>query len=101
MNFKDLYKVIALTYCARVQGWGEEDEAAKNLLWWLQNMGILGKQISNYPNHGDPAMCLANDLYKAGLNENKVFKYLENLRNRHKVVLYDLGYMSKLPKIVF
>ena len=101
MNFKDLYKVIALTYCARVQGWGEKDEVAKNLFWWLQNMGILGKQISNYPNHGDPAMCLANDLYKAGLDDNEVFTYLRSLRNRHKVILYDFGYLSKLPKIVF
>nr|UVY33661.1 MAG: hypothetical protein [Bacteriophage sp.] len=32
MNFKDLYKVVALTYCARVQGWGENDKAANNLL---------------------------------------------------------------------
>ena len=32
MKFKDLYKVVALTYCARVQGWGENDKAAKNLL---------------------------------------------------------------------
>ena len=29
MNFKELYKVIALTYCARVQGFGENDKAAK------------------------------------------------------------------------
>lgn len=100
MKFKELYKIIALTYCAHVQNYGNDD-IAKNLFWWLQNMGILGKQISNYPNHGDAAICLANDLYKAGLNNNKVFKYLENLRNKHKVELYDLGYMSKLPKIVF
>lgn len=50
MNFKDLYKVVALTYCARVQGWGENDKAANNLLWWLNNMGCIGGQISNYPN---------------------------------------------------
>ena len=32
MNFKELYKVIALTYCARVQSWDEDDKTAKNLL---------------------------------------------------------------------
>lgn len=100
MNFKDLYKVIALTYCARVQGWGENDKAAKNLLWWLQNIAVLGKQVSNYPNHGDAAISLANDLYKAGLNDDKVFTYLRSLRNRYKVVLHDDGFMSKLPKII-
>ena len=100
MNFKDLYKVVALTYCARVQGWGEKDEVAKKLLWWLKNMGALGKQISNYPNHGDAAIILANDLHKAGLCDNEVFTYLRSLRN-NKVVLYDDGFMSKLPKIVF
>lgn len=63
MKFKDLYKVVALTYCARVQGWGENDKAAKNLLWWFHNMGHLGKQISNYPNSGNAAICLTNDLY--------------------------------------
>ena len=53
MNFWDLYKVIALTYRARVRGCDENDE---------------------------------------------VFAYL---RNRYKVVLYDDGFMSKLPKIVW
>ena len=101
MKFKNLYKVIALTYCARVQSFGENDEAAKNLLWWLQNMGCLGKQVSNYPNHGDAATSLSNDLYKAGLNKNEVFTYLRSLRNNNKVVLYDDWFMSKLPKIIF
>lgn len=102
MNFKELYKVIALTYCARVQSWGEDDKTAKNLLWWFNNMGRLGKQISNYPNSGNAAICLANDLYKAGLeNDDEVFTYLRDLRNKYKVVLYDDGFMSKLPKIVW
>lgn len=100
MNFKDLYKVIALTYCARVQSFGENDKATKNLLWRLQNMDGLGKQVSNYPNHGDVATSLSNDLYKAGLDDDKVFTYLRSLRN-NKVVLYDDRFMSKLPKIVF
>lgn len=99
MNFKELYKVIALTYCARVQGWGENDKAAKNLLWWLNNLGYLGAQISNYPNHGDAAVTISNDLYKAGLKDNKVFTYLDSLRNKYKVVLYNDKFMSKLPKI--
>lgn len=98
MKFKDLYEVIALTYCARVQNFNENDKTAKNLLWWLQNIDALGKQVSNYPNHGDAAMALANDLYKAGLENDKVFTYLRSLRNRYKVVLYDDGFMSKLPK---
>ena len=101
MNFKELYKVIALTYCARVQGWGENDEAAKNLLWWLHNLGRLGKQVSNYPNSGNAAIGLANDLYKAGLDDDKVFTYLRDLRNRYKVGLYDDGFMSKLPIIIW
>lgn len=65
-------------------------------------MGRLGKQISNYPNSGNAAICLANDLYKAGLeNDDEVFTYLRDLRNKYKVVLYDDdGFMSKLPKIV-
>ena len=100
MEFKDLYKIIALTYCARVQSWGE-DEVAKNLIWWLHNLGGLGAQISNYPNHADAAISLANDLYKAGLKDPKVFTYLRSLRNRHKVVLYDLNQISKLPKVKF
>ena len=98
MKFKDLYKVISLTYCARVQGWGD-DEVSENLLWWLQNMESLGKQISNYPNHNDAAYSLANDLYKAGLDDNKVFTYLRSLRNKNKIILYDNKFMSKLPKI--
>ena len=101
MKFKDLYKVVALTYCARVQGWGKKDEVAKNLLWWLQNIGALGKQVSNYPNHGDAAISLANDLYKAGLENDEVFTYLRSLRNRYKTNIYDDGFMSKLTKIVF
>ena len=58
MNFKELYKVIALTYYARVQSWGEDDD-------------------------------------------DEVFTYLRDLRNKYKVVLYDDGFMSKLPKIVW
>lgn len=65
-------------------------------------MSRLGKQISNYPNSGNAAICLANDLYKAGLeNDDEVFTYLRDLRNKYKVVLYDDGFMSKLPKIVW
>ena len=102
MNFKELYKVIALTYCARVQSWGEDDKTAKNLLWWFHNMGCIGGQISNYPNIGNGAHGLSNDLYKAGLeNDDEVFTYLRDLRNKYKVVLYDDGFMSKLPKIVW
>lgn len=90
MNFKDLYKVIALTYCARVQS------------WWFHNMGRLGKQINNYPNSGNVTICLADDLYKASLeNDDEVFTYLRDLRNKYKIVLYDDGFMSKLPKIVW
>lgn len=98
MKFKDLYKIVAITYCARVQRCGNDDKVAKNLLWWLQNMATLGKQVSNYPNHGDVAISLANDLYKAGLANDDVFIYLRSLRNRYKVNLYDDGFMSKLPK---
>lgn len=101
MKFKDLYKIIALTYCARVQSWGNDDIAAKNLIWWLHNLGAIGAQISNYPNNGDAAFSLSNDLYKAGCNNDKLFTYLRNLRNRHKVVLQDNDFMSKLPKIVW
>lgn len=43
--------------------------------------------------------CGANDLYKAGLeNDDEVFTYLRDLRNNYKIVLYDDGFMSKLPK---
>lgn len=101
MNFRDLYKAIALTYCARVQGWGQNDEAAKNLLWWLHNLGAIGAQISNYPNHGDASISLSNDLYKAGCNNDKLFTYLRSLRNKNKVILFDKKFMSKLPKIVW
>ena len=102
MNFKELYKVIALTYCARVQSWGENDEAAKNLLCWLHNLGCIGAQLSNYPNHGDCALCLSNDLYKAGLRNIKVYDYLNNLRNSHNTLhLHNVEFMSKLPKIVW
>ena len=101
MNFKDLYKVIALTYCARVQCYGEKDEAAKNLLWWLHNLGGLGAQISNYPNHGDCALMLSNDLYKAGLRDSKVYNYLNSLRNRTSLHLYDIENIKKLPKIIW
>lgn len=97
MKFKDLYKVIALTYCARVQGWGENDKAAKNLLWWLNNMGYIGGQISNYPNIGNGAHRLSNDLYKAGLEDDKVYNYLRSLSK--PLVLYSESFMSKLPKI--
>lgn len=97
MKFKDLYKVVALTYCARVQGWGENDKAAKNLLWWLNNMGCIGGQISNYPNIGNGAHGLSNDLYKAGLEDNEVYDYLHSLSK--PLVLYSESFMSKLPKI--
>lgn len=97
MNFKELYKVIALTYCARVQGWGENDKAAKNLLWWLNNIGCIGGQISNYPNAGNGAHGLSNDLYKAGLEDDKVYNYLHSLSK--PLVLYSESFMSKLPKI--
>ncbi len=101
MKFKDLYKAVALTYCARVQVFGKNDKVAKNLLWWLHNLGSIGAQITNYPNHGDSALCLSNDLYKAGCNNNELFTYLRDLCNRYKVILYDDGFMSKLPKIVW
>ena len=101
MNFKDLYNIIALTYCARVQKYGKNDDDAKNLIWWLHNLGGLGAQISNYPNHNDCALTLSNDLYKAGLENNKVFTYLRSLRNRRKIILYDNEFLSKLPKIVW
>lgn len=97
MNFKDLYKVVALTYCARVQGWGENDKAANNLLWWLNNMGCIGGQISNYPNIGNGAHGLSNDLYKVGLEDNRVYDYLRSLSK--PLVLYNESFMSKLPKI--
>ena len=97
MKFKDLYKVVALTYCARVQGWGENDKAAKNLLWWLNNMGCIGGQINNYPNIGNGAHGLSNDLYKAGLEDNEVYDYLHSLSK--PLVLYSESFMSKLPKI--
>lgn len=100
MNFKDLYLIIAIAYCARVQKYGNDD-AAKNLLWWLNNLGGLGAQISDYPNHNDCALTLSNDLYKAGLENNKVFAYLSSLRNKKRITLYDNEFLSKLPKIVW
>ena len=62
-------------------------------------MSRLGTQISNYQNNGNAAICLTNDLYKVDLENDEVFTYLRNLRNRYKVVLYNNKFMSKLPKI--
>lgn len=99
MKFKDLYKVIALSHCACVQR--GDDKNAKTLLWWLHNLGGIGAQVVNYPNHGDCALCLYNDLSKAGLNNSKVYDYLNKIRNNHNNTLQNVEFMSKLPKIVW
>ena len=60
-------------------------------------MGCIGGQISNYPNIGNGAHDLSNDLYKAGLEDNKIYDYLRSLSK--PLVLYSESFMSKLPKI--
>lgn len=88
MNVKELYKVIALTYCARVQDCGDNDKAAKNLLLWLNNMGCIDGQISNYPNAGNGVHGMSNALYKAGLENDEVYNYLHSLSK--PLVLHSL-----------
>lgn len=101
MNFKELKVAVTLIYCGYFMNPCHRTHEAWNFRWWVRNFDrTVGKQMSNYPNAGNWIGGLSNDLYKAGIRDEKLYAAIHKLEDQH-IIAHPMsdGEEKALPKV--